>query len=103
MDMKNKLSYLTEILENLVDKVEVVTISPAGKHHHFDRHNVITDVVRIAEHPHVKIKCKVYFDGMAHHAEHIVRPNNYKNFVVGQGKQIANALKADLSHSMLDF
>lgn len=101
MDMKDKVSYLTEILTHLVDNVDVVVVDPSGKAHKVVRDTLDEQVGRLVDHPELKVICEVYYDAKVHNSFHIVRPKNYKYFVAGQGKQIAKELKMELGCSML--
>lgn len=101
MNMQDKVSYLTEILEHLVSHVSVTAVEPNGRPHNIRQCNLQEKVDLLAEFPEIKVSAEVYYGGKVHDVYHIVRPNNYKHFVVGQGKQIAKELKMELGCSML--
>ncbi|AKY02223.1 hypothetical protein AEO54_125 [Vibrio phage vB_VorS-PVo5] len=101
MNMSDKVRYLTEILEHLVPNVNVTAVDTSGQSHRVRQCNIQQKVDLLAEHDEVRIHAEVYYEGVVHDVHHIVRPRNYKNFVVGQGKQIAKELKMELGCQML--
>ncbi|AUG85081.1 hypothetical protein FDJ19_gp074 [Vibrio phage Ceto] len=101
MNMSDKIRYLTEILEHLVPNVNVTVVDPEGRPHSVRQCNLKEKVDILAEYPELRVHAEVYYDGVVHDVHHIVRPRNYKYFVVGQGKQIAKELKMELGCQML--
>ncbi|QKN84930.1 hypothetical protein AG74_71 [Vibrio phage AG74] len=101
MNMTDKVRYLTEILKHLVSNVNVTVVDPEGHAHNVRPCNLQEKVDLLAEHPELKVIAEVYYDASVHHSEHMIRPNNYKHFVEGQGKQIAKELKMELGCKML--
>ncbi|AUG85276.1 hypothetical protein FDJ20_gp074 [Vibrio phage Thalassa] len=101
MNMTDKVRYLTEILKHLVSNVNVTVVDPEGHAHTVRKCNLQEKVDLLAEYPELKVIAEVYYDALVHHSEHIIRPNNYKHFVEGQGKQIAKELKMELGCKML--
>lgn len=101
MDLKDRHSYLHEILYALVDHVFVSVKDMNGNTHHVCPNNVDAKVDILAENAELVVTAEAMYQDRAYDFSRTLNTKNYKSFVQGQGKSVANELKRELGFKML--